>query len=565
MSLNVNPLKISAVRYPPTDINEYREYSILKGGSNFAIRVGTTTSFSNVNATFSLPPANPETIYDRHVYLKQPVTLTFNGTCPSGTNLLLDQRDAFRAFPLSSCMSNLAVKINNTQNSVVLKDGIHAFMRYHNGDESRQIDYSMTPTMLDNVQNYSDGALSNRNVLGQYKTDSFDFSRGAFPYSSVVQTPADASGNATSVVSATLTEPLFLSPLLFGRDQGPGLVGIQTFEVVVTWGDLSRLWSHDASGNNITSITVNLSQPTLLIQQIIPQDLQLIPKRSIYSYFELANYSNNYGRALNPNEFITTNGPNVQLGSIPRKVYIFAKKQNSGLTITDTDTFLSISSISINWNGKDGLLSSCSQQDLYNISKANGCDMSYADWIGKTQGLTISGPTNSYGLAGSVLCLNFGEQIGLESYQAPGLLGTFQFQVTNIGLTNVNSTKSIQPELWYWFVNEGTFNVMNNTSLSQIGVISKMDVLNSANAPIVSYKAAKHIHGANFLDDLKSVGRDVWSGVKSAIKEVKEPVKDIGEMYRSFQGRGDDSDEEGGVLVGGARMHRRKMLHRLRR
>ena len=148
---------------------------------------------------------------------------------------------------------------------------------------------------------------------------------------------------------------------------------------------------------------------------------------------------------------------------------------------------------------------------------------------------------------------------------APGLLGTFQFQVTNIGLTNVNSTKSIQPELWYWFVNEGTFNVMNNTSLSQIGVISKMDVLNSANAPIVSYKAAKHIHGANFLDDLKSVGRDVWSGVKSAIKEVKEPVKDIGEMYRSFQGRGDDSDEEGGVLVGGARMHRRKMLHRLRR
>ena len=147
---------------------------------------------------------------------------------------------------------------------------------------------------------------------------------------------------------------------------------------------MSRLWSYDpVNGNNITSITVNFNQPTLLIGSIIPQDIQMIPKSSVYSYFELSQYSTNYGAIVpsfsNPGSTIITQSNNVQLGSIPSSVYIFARKQNSALTFTDTDTFFSINSISINWNGKDGLLSSCSQNDLYNISKKNGCNLSWPE------------------------------------------------------------------------------------------------------------------------------------------------------------------------------------------
>ena len=63
-------------------------------------------------------------------------------------------------------MNNISLKINNTQNQISLKDGIHALMHYHNSGCLRQIEYNMTPYMADNNQNYFDGFGSNRNLLG---------------------------------------------------------------------------------------------------------------------------------------------------------------------------------------------------------------------------------------------------------------------------------------------------------------------------------------------------------------------------------------------------------------
>jgi len=227
MSLNITPLRTVQVRYPPTNINDARDFAILKGGSNFSIRTGTTQSWSTTNTTFSLPPANPETIYDRRMWLKQPVTITFTGTCSTGENLLKEGCDAFRAYPLSTCMNNISLTINNTTNQMNMKDGIQAFMRYHNPGCKRQIEYSQTPSMLDNTQNYADGFGSNRNPLGGFIDDSFDYARGSFPYDSVAQIPSvNPATPTTSVVTATLTEPLFISPCLFGDDTGPGLIGV---------------------------------------------------------------------------------------------------------------------------------------------------------------------------------------------------------------------------------------------------------------------------------------------------------------------------------------------------
>ena len=67
----------------------------------------------------------------------------------------------------------------------------------------------------------------------------------------------------------------------------------------------------------------------------------------MYSYYELANYSTNYGATVAAGAAITTQGNNVQLGSIPNKVYIWATMQRSQQTFTNTDTFFAINSISI--------------------------------------------------------------------------------------------------------------------------------------------------------------------------------------------------------------------------
>lgn len=589
MSLNLTPLSTYVVRYPPTDINSMRNFAILKGGSNVSIRIGSTTSYSNTNVTFSLPPANPETIYDRMMWIRYPVRLTFTGTAPVGENLLLNFHDAFRAFPLSSVMNNMNLKINNTANSLNVSDFIHGGLRYYNDPELRQIIYSQCPSMLDNYQQYDDAVGSNRSPLGSYADDSFDLARGGFPYDAVTQTAADGAGNATTVIDATIVEPIFISPLLFGCDEGPGLIGIQSFQLDIQWGDLSRMWSHvNSAGRTLVAAGVSVDlisrgPPSLLIKQIIPQDIQMIPKNSVYSYFELASYSTNIG-TLSANgaagSTVNQQSTNVQLGSIPRKVYLWVKQTRSTLTISDPDVFCSISQLSINWNGKDGVLSSASQNDLYNIAKKNGSNQSWAEFTGNSQqfGINAAAEQNFIGLTGSVICLNFGEDIGLESYQCPGQLGTFQFQVTSCSIENLANTEKSY-EMWLWFVSEGTFNVYANTSLSQIGVVSKMDVLNSVKSPVLDYQMVRNIYGGNFLSDLKNFGKSVLSGLKTGFKEgipiakdILGVAKDVAPLLPMFGlGEEDEMSGEGcygygeGVIVGGARAKRSKLRSRLRR
>lgn len=588
MSLNLTPLNTFVVRYPPTDINSKREFAILKGGSNVSIKIGTTSSYSNTNATFSLPPASPQTIYDRTIWMKFPVRTTFTGTAPVGEYLLLNFRDAFRAFPLSSCISSMTLKINNNAMSLSLSDFIHGGLRYYNNGDMRQICYSQCPSMLDTYQQYSDAVGSNRSPLGGYGDDSFDYSRGSFSLDAITQTAADGSGNATTVIDATIVEPVFISPLLFGNDSGPGLIGVQTFGLEMQFGDLTRMWSHsDSSGRTLNASGINVDlvsrgPPTLLIKQIIPQDLQMIPKNSVYSYFELSNYSTSIGTLAahgSNGSFITKSSNSVQLGSIPRKVYIWVKQSKSTITFKDPDVFASISQISINWNGIDGILSSASQNDLYNIAKKNGSNQTWSEFRGHTQtlGVNAAGSNNFIGLTGSVLCLTFAEDIGLQSYECSGQQGTYQFAVT-CNIENLANTAK-EYEMWLWFVSEGTFNIYNNTSLAQIGVVSKMDVLNSARSPILDYQMVKNITGGNFLNDLKSFGKNVYSGLKEGAKDIIPIAKDIvgvakevGPLLPMF-GLGEDEIDamngEGccgnGVLTGGKRARRSTLRSRLRR
>ncbi len=313
--------------------------------------------------------------------LVQPVTITFTGlTNVSGgnTNLLVRGADAFRAFPLTTCMNNMNLTINNTQSNVTLKDFIQAAMRFHTPGCLLQTEYSMTPCTLDCYQNYSDGYGSNRNPLCNYADNSYLYGRASFPFDSIVQTQsANTTTPTTSVITATLAEEIFVPPCLFGGETGHGLIGVSTFQVTIQWADLTRLWSHDpVNGNTITNISVTLRQPIISVFQLQPQDIQLIPPISVYPYYELLNMSTNVGTAINATQTMTTLGNNVQLQTVPNKVFIYAKKQNSQITFTDTDTFASISKISISFNGVNGLLSEATQRDLYRMSVESGSTQS---------------------------------------------------------------------------------------------------------------------------------------------------------------------------------------------
>ena len=115
--------------------------------------------------------------------------------------------------------------------------------------------------------------------------------------------------------------------------------------------------------------------------------------------------------------------------------------------------YLPISGVSVTWSNMSGLLSSQTQSQLFNISKANGLDMSYQQWRGYAQtaqsvpGLpasdftavggpnfpayTATGP-GLVALTGGPLVLRPGKDITLETGQASGMSAgqwTVQFDV----------------------------------------------------------------------------------------------------------------------------------------
>lgn len=429
--------------------------------------------------------------------------------------------DAFRAFPLSSIMNTLSVTLNNTTVSINMSDIIHPLLRYNTGADIRDREYSMTPSMLDQYQNYASGTATVRNPLGGYGDVYPETARGGFEYTGIANSETDA------VIEATLSEFLYLSPFVFGHGDKAGFIGIQNMDFNFTWNtNLRRIWSHAVhAGSTINSINVEFLMPSLKFKYITPSKVQTIPKTAVYPYYSVNRYPTNRGEEFAPNLSRTLSTQNIQLQSIPRRMYIFARKQNIDLTYEHTDTYFRIDNISVNWNNQSGLLSSASEQDLYRMCVKNGLNMSWSQFNGGPT-TTMSGTNEQFGTIGSVLCIEFGTDIALAPEEAPGMLGTYQIQM-DVGVTNVNESLAITPTLYVIVISEGTFTIRNNNCISQVGVISRREVLASQQnqSLYVDYNDIVDAYGGNFWSGVKHFGERIYKGIRKAYKKVAPYVK----------------------------------------
>ena len=551
MSLSLNPIQPVKVLDPELDFDNENYYAVLKGSKWTSWKPIVSTSYSNTSATFSAPPPDPNTCVSRKVKLVQPVTFDFVGNAPLGQALLQSQYDAPRAYPLSSNMSTIQLDLNNTNFSINMSDTIQALLRYHNPDNLKDGELSTTPSTLDKSQQYSDLANSIHNPLSSVIDTGLGGldGRGAFPVSSIVNNVSLGIGvDTTATIVYNFCEDLHISPLLFGTHCAEnGFIGLQTFQLIVNWNsDLSRMWSHDNSGGTtLTSIVVTLGQPTLLFQYKTPELLERIPNFRTYPYYEIQRYPTDAGSPILSGDSMILPSSNIQLNSIPRIMYILARKSNSSLTFLDTDTFFSIERISVNWANQSGLLSSATKRDLFEMSKRNGCNLNWRDWSGESSPYYSGSTVSEIHGVGSVLAVEFGTDIGLGSDQAPGINGIYQLQM-EVTVKN-QSSSAITPTLYVIIVNEGVFTIQNNSAYSQIGVISKMDVLNAMEVKGVTYGNLKYMAGAglfkNFKRKLKhtieKIVKDAPEWINKGIKTYKTIapiIKDISEIARATGG-----------------------------
>lgn len=546
MSLSVNKIETVRINDPVLDFNEKRLYGVLTGGRRTSFKPIISTSYSNSSAVFSAPPPNPSIAVSRNIKVLQPVTIAFEGTAPAGQALLQSGYDAFRAYPLASNMNTVQVDLNNVSFSLNISDYIQALLRYHNPDQLKDGDMSMTPSTLDKSQQYSDLQGSIRNPLAAV-VDSPNGGldgRGAFPLTSITNNVSiDPGATTTATLAAVLTECLFISPLQFGSlYHENGFIGLQTMQVTINWdNDLRRIWCHDSSGGTIlTSITVTLGQPILLMEYKTPSQIVNVPKFRQYGYSEIQRYPTDAGSAFAANETRLVSSSNIQLNSIPRMMYIFARKRNSDRSYESTDTFFSIEQISVNWANNSGLLSNARKQDLYEMSRKNGCSLNWRDWSGEASYFLSGSTEEKINGVGSVLAVEFGTDLCVDEDEAPGLNGTYQLQM-EVLITNRNSI-AITPTLYIVVANEGLFTLENNSAYSQIGVINRNDVIMARKQEGLTYSNFRYMAGGSWfkkfakklshaIKQIRTHGAPILrEGVKT-YKEFAPIIKAIMAMY----------------------------------
>jgi len=578
MSLSYEKLQVVEVKDPRTILKNQRQYAALRSGSQVSWKPFTTTNVSSSSISFSCPPPSGQFIVDRKQYILMPIRLTMTGTAPLGKVLLNPFQDCPRAYPFSSGTDVLQVTINNQGVSINMADIIQALLHFNTDAKLSLLDYSLTPSQMDQSQAYSQLFGSIRSPMSYYgdSVDETMMSRNSFPYTIVSNT------NTSAVVDMLVCEPLFLSPFYFGNSNESGFYNVTTFDFNITMlaNAGNRMWSHDAvsigvpttissiaaSFNNFSpAFSYSVNQPFMLFQYITPNETEIIPMNMpiSYPYFPIDRYVTDSGNAIAPGGQFVFNSNNIQLSSIPRRMYIYVRERNADLYATpnNPDTYFSIEApFNIQWENQNNLFSSATKQDLYKMSKANHCNLSWTEWSGGPAN-TISG---SIGTVGSLIAIEFATNIGLSSLDAPGKLKQSMLQVSGIA-TNI-SNRTITPALYIVIINEGTFTVEGNGRASaNIGVLSSEDILNAKMSPYVTYCDVEDVNGGNFLSGLKHFGQKLVSGLEDVNKFLKgskaisgvlgaipTPYTQIGSRvasvlgYGEGEGEGWDGGDEGG-------------------
>ena len=389
-----------------------------------------------------------------------------------------------------------------------------------------------------------------------------------------------------TVVYATykVTEPIMMSPFVFGHPEGKqGFYGIQTmnFQMNIN-SNANRAWrSVRFPGFDKTATVQSFGESMLIFTFLTPHASDMLEPRNVVPYYELPIYrSTNLNTALTPlpnsgdmnalgqlplGQIADIQSSNIQLNCIPDKLIIFARRTIPTLTCCDTDSYLTIRNVSINWNNQAGILSSFTMEQLYRASIASGLNnLTWEEFSGVTTSVAgtgtagLSEPRHWYNgvgarsvvdtsgnvtdgnpgfklvpTTGSILVLNFADVLQLtEEYYAPGSLGSFNLQMK---LTVQNNTKTpltgSDYELIIIPMNTGVFVNEKGTSSTFIALLTKEDVIQASSQEPYTNFEVKRMVGGSFLSGLKSSLGWLSSKlpfVKNALGSINHPYAQKG-------------------------------------
>ena len=410
-------------------------------------------------------------------------------------------------------------------------------------------------------------------------------------------------------VQFTVTEPLFLSPFLLGlscKEDHSGVFSINALNFTINFSQTAnRAWRsakfvNPASASAATPVyqtkTATLiyvsNNSSMFCKFYTPKATMLDNPRCVVPYHEFqifkttsqqpiaailqrtAGDARTYGKvdtytllasstATLSQSTLTSN--NIQLQSIPERLIVFVRRiKDSTLTCCDSDSYLSIQNIRVNFNNQSGLLSTFNQQQLYDSTTGTGGirNLTWEEFSGVTLsasggvsgrlpslGQYTAGPYNQLSgvgagtcisqaatgcrlvpTTGSIVALRFGTDIQIpEMYYCPSSIGQFNLQVT-VQVANLTKDTWNNYELVVLVESPGVLITDRGSSSTFVGLLTKDAVLQTKDSPDhITLAYAKHMVGGSWyhgaLNGMRWLHNHGISAAKNWVKDhINHPI-----------------------------------------
>ena len=533
--------------------------------------LASTQTPTTVQITVSVPIVDIGMDREMLITSKMKLKVLFQGGKTAGywkpdvTLFQYGYTNALSAFPFNALTTTKQAQINNTAVTVQSNDVMPALLKLMNYEELSKYN-SLCPSLIDSFyQDYRDGIGSNNNVLGNYSNGGYskEFQpRGVFPVKIT-----DLSGNELPsytikadnhgtnpygdgiFIEFVTTEPiLFLSPFISGNSNNKAaFMGINkmnlTFQMNANGSYAMSNALYATNGSNTESATisnvqlVNLTDTYALCNFLsIPANLaSKIPIKNVLNYNQYQAFKS-ANLAVIKTGMETRNGTGSQtLNQIPSKLLIYVIDESH--TSYDSNYFLVIKSISVNFANKSGLLEGATQQQLFNMSMNNGLQMTYYEFSGESMSNNTDGEVVNVPTIGSIIVIDPAKDLGLSdqfSYMSKG-----SFAIT-CDVTYYNQTKkNITPTIYMTVVDSGVFMTENGTSIYNVGLLNQEQVLDT--------KAQEAI------TDTHSYSQEITGGSIENVNSIHKHLKKLFSRNSQKEAQVDtDRGESAGVMSAGA-------------
>jgi hypothetical protein len=468
----------------------------------------TTADSQTINQiTFRVnPPGGLNDIVNRSVKLKSTIGLRIQIPANSVENNKLcfqyGESEALSAFPTNSLITTANYTINGVGRSVNTQSLMGMMLKQYDQDD---FEGNNCPTMQDQkMAEFSDMVLTQSNPLASYlASKGNNVPRGAHPLRSFkiqkyingvadavateistsdqVKTASTCTTQATNswvidLVYTTVEPLLFIEPLLWSKStNNAGIYGIQTLSLTLTLDPTaSRAFSSATRSIPMTVSLQSVSECELLMNYLTAHETETIVNRNSVP---CKSYEPRYNTVTGVSGVAGLTPTNKRtcdahvLSSIPNKIYICVRKLMSELTVKDSDSFLAITGLAVNFNGTPNLLASHTPYDLYKMSKRNGSKQSIYDFLG--QASVIGGTTKP--TIGSIVIIDPALDLGLPEKYAPGVMQKLNVQTT-VSYANYRTEAMANIEVLTVYEYDGVFTTENGRGAIEEAMFSSIHV-----------------------------------------------------------------------------------------